>query len=45
MNHQFREHYTPVPVASDEPHPLLVLAGAAVIVSAVYLITIVLFTL
>lgn len=43
MNNPFREHYTPD--TPDEPHPLLVLAGAAVIVSAVYLITVVLFTL
>ena len=44
MNNQFREHYTPAP-ANPEPCGWLVLAGAACTVSAVYLVTFVLFSL
>jgi hypothetical protein len=45
MNNQFRENYTPAPVASDEPHPLAVAAGAVVLAAGLYLITVVLFSL
>ena len=42
---KFREHYTPAPVAIDEPHPLAVAAGAVVLTAGLYLITVVLFSL
>ena len=45
MNHQFRENYKPAPVQADDPHPLAVLAGAAVMAAGLYLITVVLFSL
>lgn len=44
-HHNYREHYTPAPVASDEPHPLAVAAGAVVLAAGLYLITVVLFSL
>ena len=39
------QHYTPAPVASDEPHPLAVAAGAVVLAAGLYLMTVVLFSL
>ena len=46
MNHRnHAQHYTPAPVANDEPHPLAVLAGAVVLTAGLYLITVVLFSL
>ncbi len=45
MNNQFRENYTPAPAGCDEPHPLAIVAGAAMLAAGLYLITVVLFSL
>jgi hypothetical protein len=39
------QHYTPAPVATDEPGPLAIVAGAVVLAAGLYLITVVLFSL
>ncbi len=45
MNHQFRENYTPDPVSTDEPSDWAVIGGAAVAAVALYLLTVLAFSL